>query len=37
MTLAMALENKDFKQGSKVALLGIGSGINCAVMGVEWV
>jgi 3-oxoacyl-[acyl-carrier-protein] synthase-3 len=37
MTLAVALENKDFKKGSKVALLGIGSGINCAVMGVEWI
>ena len=37
MTLAMALENNDFKQGSKVALLGIGSGVNCAMMGVEWI
>jgi 3-oxoacyl-[acyl-carrier-protein] synthase-3 len=36
MTFAKALESNDFPKGSKVALLGIGSGINCAMMGVEW-
>ncbi len=33
---AMAVEDGRVGAGSKVALLGIGSGINCAMLGVEW-
>lgn len=36
ITLAMALEQKVFIPGRKGALLGIGSGINCMMLGVEW-
>ena len=35
-TLAVAEEEGRLKAGEKVALLGIGSGINCAGLGVEW-
>lgn len=36
MTFAIAVEKEKISQGSKVALLGIGSGINCTMLGVEW-
>lgn len=35
-TLAMGIENNVLKSGDKAALLGIGSGLNCMMMGVEW-
>lgn len=36
ITLAMAIEQGVFSPGRKGALLGIGSGINCMMLGVEW-
>jgi acyl-CoA:acyl-CoA alkyltransferase len=36
VTLALALENDFIAQGQHVALLGIGSGINCVMLGVKW-
>lgn len=36
ITMAMAMEQGAFKAGQKGALLGIGSGINCMMLGVEW-
>ncbi|BCL62706.1 3-oxoacyl-ACP synthase III [Desulfomarina profundi] len=36
ITMAMALEQRIFKPGERAALLGIGSGINCMMLGVEW-
>lgn len=36
ITLAKAAEEGAVKAGDKVALLGIGSGLNCLMMGVEW-
>jgi acyl-CoA:acyl-CoA alkyltransferase len=36
ITMAMAMERGVFKPGQKGALLGIGSGINCLMLGVEW-
>jgi len=36
ITMAMAMENGVFQPGQKGALLGIGSGINCLMLGVEW-
>jgi 3-oxoacyl-[acyl-carrier-protein] synthase-3 len=36
ITMAMAMEQKKFLPGQKGALLGIGSGINCMMLGVEW-
>lgn len=35
-TLAMGIEKNVLKSGDKAALLGIGSGLNCMMMGVEW-
>jgi acyl-CoA:acyl-CoA alkyltransferase len=35
-TLAMGIERNILKTGDKAALLGIGSGLNCMMMGVEW-
>ncbi len=35
-TLAAAVEAGAVKSGDKVALLGIGSGINCMMLAVEW-
>ena len=35
-TLAMGIEKNVLKAGDKAALLGIGSGLNCMMMGVEW-
>jgi len=36
ITMAMAMEQDHFHSGQKGALLGIGSGINCLMLGVEW-
>lgn len=36
ITMAMAIEQGVFRPGQKGALLGIGSGINCMMLGVEW-
>lgn len=36
ITMAMAMEQQLFTPGQKGALLGIGSGINCMMLGVEW-
>ena len=36
ITLALALEQEVFRPGNKGALLGIGSGINCLMLGVDW-
>ena len=33
---AMGCEEKFFSSGQKIAWLGIGSGINCTMMGIEW-
>lgn len=35
-TLALAVENGSVSEGQKVALLGIGSGLNCLMMGLQW-
>lgn len=35
-TLALGEEKGCLKKGDKVALLGIGSGLNCLMLGVEW-
>jgi len=34
--LAVACEKEFIQQGDKVGLLGIGSGINCTMIGVQW-
>lgn len=36
VTLARAAESEFLQAGHNVALLGIGSGINCVMMGVQW-
>ena len=36
LTLAVAVENGKVNKGDNVALLGIGSGINSAMLGVNW-
>ena len=36
VTLAMGVEKGVLAKGDKAALLGIGSGLNCLMMGVEW-
>jgi 3-oxoacyl-[acyl-carrier-protein] synthase-3 len=36
ITAAMAVENGKLLAGQKLAMLGIGSGINCTMLGVEW-
>ncbi len=36
ITMARAVEDGAFNPGQKGALLGIGSGINCLMLGVEW-
>jgi 3-oxoacyl-[acyl-carrier-protein] synthase-3 len=36
ITLAMAVESSFIHSDEHVALLGIGSGINCLMMGVDW-
>ena len=35
-TLALGMEKGILEQGDKAALLGIGSGISCLMLGVEW-
>jgi len=36
VTMAMGIEQGVFRKGQRAALLGIGSGINCLMLGVEW-
>ncbi len=36
LTVALAAESGVLKPGSRLAMLGIGSGINCTMLGVEW-
>jgi 3-oxoacyl-[acyl-carrier-protein] synthase-3 len=36
MTIALAEEQGELSKGDKLAVLGIGSGINSTVLGVEW-
>ena len=36
ITMAMGIEQGVFRKGQRAALLGIGSGINCLMLGVEW-
>ncbi len=36
ITMALAMEQGVFRRGGKGALLGIGSGINCMMLGVDW-
>ena len=36
ITMAMALEQGQLIAGQRAAILGIGSGINCLMLGVEW-
>ena len=36
VTFAMGIEKGTLKKGDKAALLGIGSGLNCLMMGIEW-
>ena len=36
ITTAMAAERGHMKTGDRVGLLGIGSGLNCMMLGVEW-
>ena len=36
VTMAMGIEQGVFSKGQRGALLGIGSGINCLMLGVEW-
>ncbi len=36
VTMALAMEQGRFHRGQKGAMLGIGSGINCMMLGIEW-
>jgi acyl-CoA:acyl-CoA alkyltransferase len=36
LTMAIGLEKNILQSGQKAALLGIGSGINCLMLGLEW-
>jgi 3-oxoacyl-[acyl-carrier-protein] synthase-3 len=36
LTLAIAEEREEVVAGDQVGLLGIGSGLNCLMLGVEW-
>jgi 3-oxoacyl-[acyl-carrier-protein] synthase-3 len=36
MTLALAAENGHLRRGDQLALLGIGSGINCLMLALDW-
>lgn len=36
VTMSLGVENRQLLGGQKAALLGIGSGINCSMLGVEW-
>jgi 3-oxoacyl-[acyl-carrier-protein] synthase-3 len=36
VTMAIGIEQGRLRAGDRVAMLGIGSGINCLMLGVEW-
>jgi 3-oxoacyl-[acyl-carrier-protein] synthase-3 len=36
ITMAIGLEQGHFRKGDNVGMLGIGSGINCLMLGVSW-
>ena len=36
MTAAIGIENGRLKNGDKFALMGIGSGINVIILGLQW-
>ncbi|MCG6928908.1 MAG: 3-oxoacyl-ACP synthase III [Desulfofustis sp.] len=36
ITMAMAIEQNRFAEGMRGAMLGIGSGINCMMLGIDW-
>ena len=36
LTMAMAVEQQQLKPGDRVGMFGIGSGINCLMLGVRW-
>lgn len=36
ITMALGMEQGVFKKGHRAAVLGIGSGINCLMLGIEW-
>jgi 3-oxoacyl-[acyl-carrier-protein] synthase-3 len=36
VTMALAVEQGHFARGDRVAALGIGSGINCLMIGIDW-
>jgi 3-oxoacyl-[acyl-carrier-protein] synthase-3 len=36
LTLALAEEREFIRPGDRVGLLGIGSGLNCLMLGVQW-
>jgi 3-oxoacyl-[acyl-carrier-protein] synthase-3 len=36
ITMAMATEQGQLVAGQRAAILGIGSGINCLMLGIEW-
>jgi len=36
ITMAMAMDQSVFRPGHKGAILGIGSGINCMMLGIDW-
>lgn len=36
VTLAQAIDDNAIKEGTKVGLLGIGSGLNCLMLALEW-
>jgi 3-oxoacyl-[acyl-carrier-protein] synthase-3 len=36
VTMAIGIEQGRVSTGDRIAMLGIGSGINCLMLGVEW-
>jgi 3-oxoacyl-[acyl-carrier-protein] synthase-3 len=36
ITMAIGIEKQVFSRGQRAAMLGIGSGINCLMLGIEW-
>lgn len=36
VTLANAIDQEEIKEGTKIGLLGIGSGLNCLMLALEW-
>ena len=36
ITMALGIEQGRLRRGDRVAMLGIGSGINCLMLGAEW-